>query len=135
MGQNQFEAEQMQREAMRRLEQQKLEQGQQQFQLGQQFGMKQLESENQRAARQAEIEERKMQQNMDLAKLQQSSEMEKAAARNEGLMNPQILDYLQSVAMMPPGPDKDALMANLENLTGKKFVRPVNQFEQLVKGK
>ena len=74
-------------------------------------------------------------QEMELFKLQQAAAQQQQAAKSQAMMDPQILDYLQNTMMMPPGAERDALMANLEQITGKTYQRPVDQFQQLVNPK
>ena len=71
-------------------------------------------------------------QEMELFKLQQEAAQQQQAARSQAMMDPQILDYLQKTMTMPPGAARDALMANLEQITGKTYQRPVDQFQQLL---
>lgn len=71
-------------------------------------------------------------QAMELAKLQQAAAQQQQTAKSQAMMDPQILDYLQRTMEVPPGAERDALMANLEQITGKTYQRPVDQFQQLV---
>jgi hypothetical protein len=89
------------------------------------FGQQQAETTN-------ALKERELAQNADLAKMQQDALMKVAETKNQGMIDPQIMDYLQKTMMMPAGAERDALMANLEVMTGKKFERPVDPFKQLI---
>lgn len=74
-------------------------------------------------------------QKMELFKLRQTATQQQQATKSQAMMGPQILDYLQKTMMMPPGAERDALLANLEQITGKTYQRPVDQFQQLVNPK
>jgi len=78
------------------------------------------------------LAEAEMAQAVELAKIQREALMGQQTAKNQAMMDPQILDYLQKTMTMPPGPERDALMLNLETMTGKTYQRPVDEFQQYV---
>lgn len=72
-------------------------------------------------------------QAVELARMQQDSLLKQAETKNQGLMNPAVLEYLQTTMQLPPGAERNALLANLEKMTGQTFERPADQFQQLIK--
>lgn len=88
--------------------------------------------EQEKLAQARGLAEAEMAQAVELAKLQREALIGQQTAKNQAMMDPQILDYLQKTMTMPPGPERDALMLNLETMTGKTYQRPVDEFQQYV---
>lgn len=120
-GRNQNERLQLARDQM----QNDIMSGRRQARIGQK--MKQQELSQAEKLANAELS-----QQMEIARMNQAAMLQQAQAKNEGLMNPQILDYIQKTMMMPPGAEREALIGNLETMTGKTFQRPVDQFQQYI---
>lgn len=112
-----------------RQQDQKLELARQQMQNEKQMGRRQLEA----TMAGTQLKQKELDQNVELARMQQDALLKQAEAKNQGLMNPAVLEYLQTTMQLPPGAERNALISNLEKMTGQTFERPVDQFQQLIK--
>lgn len=112
-----------------RQQDQKLELARQQMQNEKQMGRRQLEA----TMAGTQLKQKELDQNVELAKMQQDALLKQAEAKNQGLMNPAVLEYLQTTMQLPPGAERNALISNLEKMTNQTFERPVDQFQQLIK--
>lgn len=112
-----------------RQQDQKLELARQQMQNEKQMGRRQLEA----TMAGTQLKQKELDQNVELARMQQDALLKQAEAKNQGLMNPAVLEYLQTTMQLPPGAERNALISNLEKMTNQTFERPVDQFQQLIK--
>ncbi len=79
------------------------------------------------------LDKEKLAQDKLLSEAGRSHDERMAQLRAEGYMNPAVLEALSGLIGLPP--DQQELMLNqIETLTGKTLPRPVNKFNELMKG-
>ena len=123
-GRNQSERNQLMREQM----QNEMQMGKRKARMGKK--MKQQEW-----SQQEKIANADRAQQLEIAKMNQLASQQQQVTRNQGMMDPQILDYLQNTMTIPDAATREVLLSNLEQLTGKTYQRPVDQFQQLLNPK
>lgn len=94
-----------------------------------------MEQEARMSMMQNRLKRQELAQSAEQGRLDRETTLKAAEVRNQGLLDPQIMDYLQKAMTLPAGPERDALLTNLERLTGKSFDRPIDPFKQLLNKK